>query len=123
METPPAKRVIGRPFVKGEDNRRNPMGRPAGQTPIADLLRKMQLERMPDGKTYRTALAKQIWALALGGTEWAVKFIAERTEGKVRDVIDMNHGIQPQKPVEEMTDDELTAVIARAKPVQPCPPD
>lgn len=123
METAPAKRVIGRPFRKGDDVRRNPMGRPAGQTPIADLLRKMQLEKMPDGKTYRTALAKQIWALALKGEEWAVKFIADRTEGKVREVIDMNHGIQPAKPIEEMSDDELGQIIARAKPVQPCPSD
>jgi hypothetical protein len=123
METLPEKRRGGKPFVKGHDPRRNPMGRPAGQTPIADLLRRMQLEKMPDGKTYRTALAKQIWALALNGEEWAVKFIADRTEGKVKDVVDMNHGIQPAKPIEEMSDDELGQIIARAKPVQPCPPD
>lgn len=121
MDTLPKKRA-GQ-FAKGGDPRINRLGRPAGQTPIADLLRKMQLEKMPDGKTRRTHLAAAIWNLALMGEEWAVKFIADRTEGKVKDVVDMNHGIQPAKPVEEMTDDELGQIIARAKPVHPCPQD
>jgi hypothetical protein len=47
---------------------------------------------------------KKVYDFACKGQGWAVAFIAERTEGKVPDKVDMTHSA---KPVREMTMEEI----------------
>ena len=73
-------------FVKGQSG--NPGGRKRGQVSFAETLRKALAERDPDTK--RTALQRIATAAvekAAAGDLDAIKFVAERTDGKVADVI------------------------------------
>lgn len=93
-------------FKKGKDPRRNSRGRGKGVVSIPDLLRRIGTRKLPaklslkvsaaltmsneDLKRSRTmleALMEVVYWCALSGESWAVQFIADRTEGKVKDVL------------------------------------
>ncbi len=88
-----------KPFQPGHDPRRNLKGRGRGKLSIPDLLRRIGEKRLPadlKGKAppfiakdarLMEALMARVWEMALAGESWAVQFIAERTEGKVKDVL------------------------------------
>lgn len=48
-------------------------------------------------------------AQAKHGVEWAVKLIIERTEGKVKETIDLNHSTPELR---QLADDELARIAA-----------
>ena len=94
-----------KPFTKG-DPRINRRGRGKGVIQIADLLRRIGTRKLPpkfaekfvvlrampdeDLKKNRTmleALMEVVYWCAMSGESWAVQFIADRTEGKVKDVL------------------------------------
>lgn len=92
------------PIKKGEV--RNPNGRPKKKLCIPDLLNKVGSEKCPDqylkliNKIYpdikeishKEALQRLAYYYAFKGQSWAFNYIADRTEGKVKesDPIDKN---------------------------------
>ena len=85
-------------FDKHPENiRPNIQGRPKKVRSIADALRHIGEQHIPasirgklpehiqSSKSMHDALMKIIWLRALAGEPWAVQFVAERTEGKVAD--------------------------------------
>lgn len=79
-------------FQKG--NRANPNGRPKKGEATAEILRAIgDLEYKGSGKSYRERAALVLWEQAASGRAGslqALQFIVERTEGKVKDVQDLN---------------------------------
>lgn len=70
----PARRVVGRPFQKGDDPRRNRAGPRA--LPITQALAKKLTNKDAD------SIADVVIAQAMEGNPWAVQFLADRLEGK-----------------------------------------
>ena len=89
-------------WVKGVSA--NPLGRPKKVKCIPDILRKigdmiapediqerMRVRFKSKGKlTMQQAVLMLTYDLAAHGTEWAVEFIAERTEGRVTQGVDIS---------------------------------
>lgn len=98
-------------FKPGFDPRRA-KGRPKGSTSINDLLRRIGAEPSdkPIGGTKLEELMRKVYDFALAGAPWAVTFIAERTEGKVRDEIAIS---ADTKPVASMSIPEIEAALAK----------
>src|SRR5215213_7303692 len=69
-----ARKVVGRPFQKGHDPRRNPHG-PRAQ-PVTRALAKTLTEKRAE------KIAEVVVAAAEAGESWAVQFLADRLEGK-----------------------------------------
>ena len=103
-------------FKKGQSG--NPKGRPPKARAIPDilaritsedvpepLLSKMQqtFRQMPDDPTILEAILRVVVSKAIKGEPWAVVFIAERLEGKVRDTLKVEGG-QTLQIVEEIVD-------------------
>ena len=80
------RKATGKPFKKGDDPRRNTVGRKKGTRNIPDILRKIgeqQKQTSELGKAEKLdVLLNTVYNLALQGEKWAVEFIADRTEGK-----------------------------------------
>ena len=106
-----AKHLIKYQFQPGESG--NPDGRPPKVRTISDILGKIGLEeineeaintmknffpnvRLDDTMSYMEAVLRMAFIYALQGKPWAIQFIAERTEGKVTQPIDVNayQGVQ-----------------------------
>lgn len=97
---------LGRPthFKKGAPTL-NPNGRPKSKLYIPDILRKLGEEDAPQcvsdelRKTFRRigtinmreAYLRVVYLEAIAGEEWAARFIAERTEGKVKDGVGIDN--------------------------------
>ncbi len=101
-------------FKKGFDPRRS-KGRPPAPKCIPDILRLIGDEALPpelagklpaairDSATYIQALMRVTYLRALQGESWAVQFIADRTEGKVKDTLELQGG-QKLVVTEEIVD-------------------
>lgn len=75
-------------FKKGQSG--NPKGRPKKNLHIPDILAKIGSEEISSGNFTGTKLdmiMNKVYQEAFAGKSWAVQFIAERTEGKVKDII------------------------------------
>lgn len=83
------KKVIGRPFEKG--NKANPGGRPKGATSFKALMLRIGLE--PSTKdpsiTKDEYVTRSIYEKAEEGDKWAQQFVIERREGKPSQSIDV----------------------------------
>lgn len=118
MDQPPKAKG----FTKG-DPRINRKGRPKVAKSIPDNLRKIGAASIPtslrpalhawvgSSPNLLITLLRRVYLSAIGGDMEAVKFIAERTEGKVKDVLQMED--PALKPENQLTDDELAAIIAK----------
>lgn len=97
---------MGTQFKKGHDPRRHMGGRGKGVVGIPDLLRRIGNRKLPPklaarlvslrempaenirtSRTMLESLMEVVYWCALSGESWAVQFIADRTEGKVKDVL------------------------------------
>ncbi|MDA1044347.1 MAG: hypothetical protein O3C57_03885 [Verrucomicrobia bacterium] len=117
---PAAKRnpIPPKPFKKGYDPRRNMAGRPKNGASIPETLRAIGAQELPadwktvlqahgidaTGMTKLQAVMHVVFIQAIQGESWALHFLAERTEGKVADTINLRSA---DDPVEELSDDEL----------------
>ena len=95
------------PAKKGEI--RNPYGRPKKNLHIPDILNKLGENKIPPNLLDRfkntpevlnspnrlQALMELVYNMALKGNEWAIEFIAERTEGKAKVTLDVESNVQP----------------------------
>lgn len=82
----------------------NPAGRPKKELCIPDILRRI-LSEPSDADTRKTkldAIMAKVSELALAGEEWAVQFIAVRTEGKPAETINLNKTETPTIVVERV---------------------
>lgn len=91
-------------FKPGYDPRRNRRGSTRGQPYIGDLLKRIGRDEIPPelvGKLPETiraskcmleALMRIVFVKAMQGEGWAVQFIAERTEGKIKDRVAVENG-------------------------------
>ena len=77
-----AKNLI--PFKPGRSG--NPKGRPKKEKCIPDILNKLGdiIVKTEEGNkiTQRELILLQVYGKALGGDQWSIQFIADRTEGK-----------------------------------------
>lgn len=103
------KTAPGLPFKPGNDPRRNLAGRPKNATPFADCMRRRAKEIQPDGRPLVEHIVDTVAELAKGGERWAAELLIERIEGKVKDVVDLNHGTQD---LQKLTDEELHRIAA-----------
>jgi hypothetical protein len=93
------KKVVGRPFKKGQSG--NPDGRPPSVKRIPEILKAIGEENAglkgadKQDWTKLDALMRAVYSYALAGKPWAMHFVAERTEGKVTDT----HEIVGQIPI------------------------
>ncbi len=74
-------------FAKGGPGNPNATGRPRSVRRIEGILQRIgQEEILCEGgelKTRLELLMRTVYKLAEDGTQWAVQFVAERTEGKI----------------------------------------
>ena len=110
--------VRGVPFAKG-DPRIYKGGRGITRFNIPSLLKKIGEERLPpalrgkvpefvrESKDMLEALMRTTYSHALHGESWAVQFIAERTEGKIKDKLEVEARTVPPIVVRLPTRAEL----------------
>ena len=76
----------------------NPNGRPKGVQSIPDILRKIgDEEGTLDGKSKLDVIMYKVFQYALEGKPWAVQFIADRTEGKAKEIREVTNKNEPIK--------------------------
>ncbi len=116
-----------KPAKKGEI--RNPAGRPPKVKTISDILGKIGGEKMPPkivknaqdlfpdaaNMTMLEATLRMCYVHALKGNAWAIQFIAERTEGKITQPIDVSpfSELDPEF-LNQLTIEELRALAGWA---------
>ena len=82
-----------KPGVSGNTN-----GRPKGARSIPDILRKIgDEEGTLDGKSKLDVIMYKVFQFALEGKPWAVQFIADRTEGKAKEIREVTNKNEPIK--------------------------
>ena len=74
-------------FKKGQSG--NPKGRPKGTTSIASLIKKIGAENISAKSEHDKLefIMRKVFDFAVQGESWAVHFIADRLEGKPRQVV------------------------------------
>ena len=76
----------------------NPNGRPKGVQSIPDILKKIgEEEGTLDGKSKLDVIMYKVFQYALEGKPWAVQFIADRTEGKAKEIREVTNKNEPIK--------------------------
>ncbi len=80
-----------KPFKKGGDDRRNILGRPK-KTLLSEAIREQIALSMPGAseQTFAEAIAKTLIDLAVAGDVAAIREIADRTEGKPKQSVDLD---------------------------------
>tara|TARA_R110002110_G_scaffold9840_3_gene48123 strand:- start:1448 stop:1846 length:399 start_codon:yes stop_codon:yes gene_type:complete len=106
-------------FKKGQSG--NPNGRPKGTRSIPDMLMKIGSEEgTKDGQYSKLEVVlRRVFEYALEGKSWAVEFIADRTEGKVRQELQV--GMMPEvifTPIEDATEEEWNQRIIESNQEQ-----
>ena len=106
-------------FKKGQSG--NPNGRPKGTRSIPDMLMKIGSEEgTKDGQYSKLEVVlRRVFEYALEGKSWAVEFIADRTEGKVRQELQVV--MMPEvifTPIEDATEDEWNQRIIESNQEQ-----
>ena len=92
-----------KPFKPGQSG--NPKGRPKKENCIPDILRMIGEEIAKDKAgnpisgeagemNKREFVLRKVFDFAVKGQSWAVQFIAERTEGKVSDKLQLDTGTE-----------------------------
>ena len=106
-------------FKKGQSG--NPNGRPKGSRSIPDMLLKIGSEQGTKNGQYSKleVVLRRVFEYALEGKSWAVEFIADRTEGKVRQELQV--GMMPEvifTPIEDATEEEWNQRIIESNQEQ-----
>ena len=104
-----------KPFVKGYDPRRigtGPRIQRRGWRAVRDMLRDMGSHLLDEEHdiTLMDAVCQRLYALAMEGNMEAMRELFNRTDGKVKESIELQ--IAEKKPVEELTLEEIQAELA-----------
>ena len=110
----PPKNKIGNRFPKGESG--NPQGRPK-LTRLTEALREQLAETLPDApeRTVAEAIARALIREAVSGNVQAIREIADRTEGKPKQSIDVDLQINDWRKLAQTYGVNEQDVIAEAK--------
>jgi hypothetical protein len=114
MSTPQNRRKTGTP-IPGEATRFKPgqSGNPGGR-PKGTLLDKTLVELLEaDGGRHYRAIAEKLIAKAKSGDVRAARLIAERTEGRPKQKIDMNMGVDGSLDLSLLSESELEARLIK----------
>ena len=106
-----APKTAFKPGVSG-----NPKGRPPKARCIPDILQKIGEEESTEDGRYNNleVIMRKVFEYAVGGRPWAVQFIAERTEGKAVQPVDVAvSGGLNVSAIENMTEEEIDAELER----------
>jgi hypothetical protein len=105
-----------KPFKKGSDERRNTLGRPK-KTLLSEAIREQIALTMPgaDEQTFAEAIAGTLIKLAVAGDVAAIREIADRTEGKPKQAIDLDLQINDWRTLAQNYGVSETDVIREAK--------
>ena len=105
-----------KPFKKGRDERRNVSGRPK-ITRLTDALRQQLAETLPDApeRTVADAIARALIKEAVGGNVQAAREIADRTEGKPLQKVDLDVQMSDWRSVAQRNGVEISDVLSEAK--------
>ncbi len=105
---------IGNRFKKGESG--NPSGRPK-LTRLTEALREQLAEQMPNAseETVAEAIARALIGEALTGDVQAIREIADRTEGKPKQAIDLDLQINDWRDEAQKYGLSETDIIAEAR--------
>lgn len=115
-----AKKVPGKPFVKGEDERRNTEGRPAGSRNLSTMLAEALKQRSKRtdgtmGKTWEELLLERIIDKAVSkGDPRMIELIYDRLEGKAPQTIDVTTNGESLNPEVKKKSDEAIAAYLKA---------
>lgn len=101
-----------RPWLFQPGKSGNPGGRPKQTDTFAGVLRD-ELEKLSDGQTTRARIAQKAVAMALKGDLDAMKWIADRTDGRVPERLETEIAV-PELLSESLTL-ELLAYAARRR--------
>jgi hypothetical protein len=99
--------VTGKGFKSGRSG--NPGGRPKGTLLDKTLVELLQA----DGGRHSWAIAEKLIAKAKRGDVKAARLIAERTEGRPKQKIDMNMGVDGSLDLSLLSDSELEARLIK----------
>jgi Family of unknown function (DUF5681) len=102
-----------KPWPKGVSG--NPSGRPR-KTPLTDAYRDVLAQPVPDdplGRTYAEAIAQTLARNALRGDIRAAQELADRSEGKARQSIEIEQTLH--RAFERMTEEELETYALRGQ--------
>lgn len=106
---PPAK-----PFLPGYDPRRKPGPRirRRGWRAVRDMLREMGEAVIDEANdiTLMDQVCQRLYDLALGGNIEAIKILFDRTDGKVKESLEIK--MAGKKPVHELTMEEIEAELS-----------
>ena len=74
-------------FKKGKSG--NPQGRPKGSSSIGQIIKKIGAEDIKSGSDYDKLefILRKVFDYAVKGEAWAVHFIADRLEGKPKQIV------------------------------------
>lgn len=105
-----------KPFQKGVDARRNVAGRPR-ITKLTEAIRRQIAEALPGApeETIAEQIAKTLIRLAISGDVAAIKEIADRTEGKAKQAIDLDLQINDWRTLAQNYGVSETDVVREAK--------
>lgn len=105
-----------KPFKKGDDKRRNILGRPK-KTLLTEALREQIAVTAPDApeETVAEQIAKTLIRLAIAGDVSAIREIADRTEGKPKQAIDVDLRAMDWRTVAQKNGVSETDVINEAR--------
>jgi hypothetical protein len=105
---------VGNRFKKGETG--NPSGRPK-LTKLTEALREQLTEEMPSApeRTVAEAIARALIRMALSGNVQAAREIADRTEGKPKQSIDVDLQVKDWRELAQSYGLSEQDVIAEAK--------
>lgn len=103
----------GNPFRWQEGQSGNPAGRPKAIT-LSEAYRRALAIELDDGRTVAEAIAESVAHKAMAGTTMAAVEIADRTEGKARQPIDLNLSDLFKKAKEEYGIDPASDPILSA---------
>jgi hypothetical protein len=113
--------MVGRPFQPGQSG--NPGGRPNGYVPFAPALRRELAKADRRNKTQMQKIAEKVVQMALKGDMDAVRWIADRVDGKVAQSIQVDsqqtiHVVPWLPALREAADLEQGVIEAEATSVE-----
>ena len=89
-------------------NRQNKAGRAKKEESWSGIVRSVGSEELPSGGTKREAIVRAVYKAAVHGESWAVRFLAEREEGKAKQSVEIETSMFPQviirSPVRKLID-------------------